>query len=103
MAGGALIVPGLVASGPVQSVAGMKLLSRIQVEPALAALFLWPRIPGDAERLQASSRQADQVLLQRIDAECVGHIVVVRLTVGSLGPHREPPIGTGECRGHAIL
>ena len=60
---GTLVVPGLIAAGPVQWVAGLELLAGIEVEPALAALPLCPAVPGDAERLQPPTRKCDQVLL----------------------------------------
>ena len=74
VAGGALIVPGLVAPGPVQRAARRQRLVRIKMHPALAALILRPAVPGDSERLIAPARKGDQILLQRIDAERIGDL-----------------------------
>src|SRR5271166_5651922 len=60
MAVGALVVPGLVAAGPVQWIAGFQLLAGIEVKPALAALVFWPAVPGNAERLQPPTGKRDQ-------------------------------------------
>ena len=101
MAVGAHVVPGLVAPGPVQPIAGRQPLVRIEVEPALAALLLRAAVPGDAERLIAAAGQGDQILLQRIDAERVGDRVVVQRPVGAVGAHHEPVAGAEERRGDA--
>ena len=89
MATGALVVPGLVAAGPVQWVTGLDLLSWVEVEPALAALLFRPAVPGDAERLQPLTGKSDQVLLQRIDAESVGDRIVVQCAIGAAGADHE--------------
>src|SRR5215472_7707271 len=90
MAIGALVVPGLVAPGPMQSTAGFELLLGIEVEPMLAALLSRPAIPGDAERLITPAGKCDQVLLQRIDAECIGDLIIVQRAIGTVGEHNEP-------------
>ena len=59
-------VPVLVAAAPVQGVAGRDRAFGVQAEPA--ATF---GIPGHRERLQASTRQGQQQLLERTHAECV--------------------------------
>jgi hypothetical protein len=82
---GALVVPGLVAPGPVQSIAGLELLAGVKVEPPLAALLFRPAVPGDTERLQPSTRERDQILLQRIDAEGVGDRIVLQCAVRTVG------------------
>jgi hypothetical protein len=74
---GALVVPGLVAPGPVQGIAGFELLAGIEMKPALAALVFWSAVPGDAERLIAPARKRDQILLQWIDTEGVSDRIVV--------------------------
>ena len=78
-------------SRPVQCsvVAGVDVLARVEVEPALPALLLRPRVPGDAERLQAAVREGDQVLLQRVDAERVADLEVGELAVGPVGVDEE--------------
>jgi hypothetical protein len=60
---GALVVPGLVAPGPVQRVARFELLVGVEMEPALAALLFRPAVPGDAQRLQPPAGKRDQILL----------------------------------------
>ena len=51
---GAHVVPGLVAAGPVQRVAGGQFLIGVEMVPAVPALILGTAVPGDAERLIAS-------------------------------------------------
>jgi hypothetical protein len=46
---GTLVIPGLVASNPVQSIAGRQFLVGIEVKPTLTALIFRPVVPGDAE------------------------------------------------------
>ena len=71
------------------------------MEPALPALILGPRIPGDAERLQPAVREGDQILLQRIDAEGVADLEVVELAVRPVGGDEELAVAPEEARGHA--
>src|SRR5215831_8359505 len=89
VATGALVIPGLVAPGPMQPIAGRQFPVGIEVEPALAALVLRPAVPGSAERLQPAARHRDQVLLQRIDAEGVGDRIFVQGAVGAVGADPE--------------
>jgi putative serine protease PepD len=56
MALGAHEVPVLVDAGPVQRIAGAKIQSRIEMEPALPALCFGTRIPGDSEGLQVGQK-----------------------------------------------
>jgi len=57
-------VPVLLALRPVQFVGVREVLARVEVEPALAALVLRPRVPRDRQRLHVAAGQLDQVLLQ---------------------------------------
>jgi hypothetical protein len=59
---GTFVVPSLVPPGPMQRVVGLELLTRVEMEPALAALLFRAAIPGDAERLIASHGKGDQIL-----------------------------------------
>jgi hypothetical protein len=86
---GALVVPGLVADGPVQWIAGLELLAGVELEPSLAALLFWPAVPANAERQQPPAGKRDQVLLQRIDAESVGDRIVVQCSVRAIGADHE--------------
>ncbi len=86
---GAHVVPVLAPGRPVQLVRVSHVLPRIEVKPALAALRLGARVPGDAERLEAPIGKLDEVLLERGHAERVLDIVVVQLAVGAIGPHHE--------------
>jgi hypothetical protein len=72
-----------------QPVPWRQLLIGVEMEPALAARVLCSTVPGDAERLQAAAGERDQILLQRIDAECVGDLVVVQGGVRTVGAHHE--------------
>ena len=89
MALGALQRPVLVATGPVQRILVVDLLAGLQMEPALAALILRPRIPGDRQRLIAAAGEGNQVLLQRIETEGVGDLVIGELAVRPVGAHHE--------------
>ena len=94
---GAHVVPGLVAAGPVQRLAGGQLLIGVEMVPAVPALIAGTAVPGDAERLIASVREFDQILLQRLDAECIGDRIFMLLAVRAIGPHHEPVARTIEC------
>ena len=96
-------VPVLRAPRPVQFVAEIDLLVRVLPEPALAAGFLGPRIPGQRERLQAPARQLDQVLLQRLDAEGVLDLEVGELAVGAVGADEELAVAREEVRCNALV
>src|SRR5262245_18476288 len=81
MAVGAHVVPVLLPPGPVELVAVVDILLRIEMEPALAARLTRTRVPGDRQRLQAAARQLDQILLQRPDAKRVLDLEVGELAV----------------------
>src|SRR4029434_2239387 len=85
MALGAHKIPILVEPGPVQNVVVFDLFVRIEVEPTLSAFMLWPTVPGDGKRLQASIGKLNQVLLKRIDAEGKFHLEGRQLAVRSVG------------------
>ena len=84
MALGAHRVPALVAARPVQRVVGRHVLVGVEVEPAPA-----PDVPRDRQRLQAAAGERDQHLLQRLDAEHVGHVEVLELARGTRRGHAE--------------
>ena len=85
----ALVIPVLVDAGPVQPVARLDGLPRIKMKPALAALPLGARIPGDRQRLQPAARHGDQVLLERFDAEGVQDPVIVQPPIRAVGRYVE--------------
>src|SRR5262249_60658398 len=66
----ALVVPGLVASGPVEWVPGREPL-RVEREPALAARVPGASVPGQAQRLEPALGKGDEVLLKRPHPERV--------------------------------
>jgi hypothetical protein len=100
---GAHVVPVLAAPRPVQHVAIVDLLARIQVVPALAAGFLRPCVPGDPERLYAAAVELDQVLLQRVHAERVADRVVVQRAVGAVGRDEITAVARAEGRRHVAV
>ncbi len=95
---GALEVPVLADAGPVQRIAGPDVLAGVEVEPALSALRLRARVPGDGQRLLAAARKLDQVLLQRAHAERVGDLVVGELPVRAVGVDEVPAVAAEEGR-----
>jgi hypothetical protein len=101
MALGAHVIPVLAGARPVELVPPGHVLAGVEVEPSLPALCLRPRVPGDAERLNAAIGELDEVLLERRGAEGVRDLVVPERAVGTIGPHRELPVAAEEGRGHA--
>src|SRR5512139_410016 len=73
------------------------------MKPALAAGGLRPRIPTNAEGLQAPAGELDEILLQRIDAEGVGDAVLAQGAVGTVRTHEEPAILPEERRDHPVV
>ena len=100
---GAHVVPVLQEPGPVEDIAVVDLLSRVQVEPALPAGRRRAAVPRDAEGLIAPAGKLDQVLLQRLDPEGVGDPVVAQGAVWTVRPHEVLPVAREEGRGHAVL
>src|SRR4051794_3302177 len=100
---GAHVVPVLVPAGPVLRAAGRRRVGRVEVEPVLPALLLRPRVPRDPERLQAAVGEADQVLLQRVDAERVADLEVGRLPGRPIGVDPVTAVAAEEGGGDASL
>ena len=67
------------------------------MKPPLAALVFRPAVPGDAERLVAAAWHGYQILLQRLDAERIGDLVIMQRAVGTVDPHHELVAPTEEC------
>ena len=95
-------VPVLRALRPVQFVAMVEHFFGVLAEPALSAGLFRPRVPGDRHRLQAAARQLDEVLLLRLHTECVPHLEVGELAVGSVGTDEELAVALEELRGDAV-
>jgi hypothetical protein len=93
---GAHEVPGLVDAGPMQRITGLELPVGVEVKPALPALILGPRIPGDAERLHPAVREGDQILLERVDAERVADLECAELAVRPVGDDEELAVAPEE-------
>ena len=74
-----------------------------QVVPALATLFPGPCIPGDCQCLQATPREWQQVLLQGVDTEHVGHLEVGELAVLTVGTHHEFFTVAVKAAGNAVV
>ena len=100
---GAHEVPVLVGTRPVEGVVVGHGLLRVEVEPALAALFLRARVPDDVQRLVAASGKRDEVLLQGIDAERVRDRVLVELPVGAVRLNEVLAVALEEGRGDAEM
>ena len=80
------VVPVLLPACPVELVAEVDFLVRVEMKPALAARLARARIPGDRQRLEATARQLDQVLLERPHAERVLDLEIGELAVRPAGP-----------------
>ncbi|MCY1400465.1 hypothetical protein D9M71_155550 [compost metagenome] len=87
----------LLRAAPVQGIAEVHALSGVEVEPGALV-----HIPGHAQGLQAAAADLDQVLLQRRDAEGVGHTEVGRLAVGAGGVDPEAAVLAEEAGGFAF-
>src|SRR4051794_12809453 len=85
MAVGAHIVPGEIHSRPMQRIGRGELFIRVERKPAPAACFLWAAVPGKGRYLIAPAGKRNEILLQRIDPERIGNLVVVRFAVGAFG------------------
>src|SRR5262249_24409316 len=96
-------VCGLLYAGPVQRVTGHKLLAGIKVKPVLTARRHRPRVPGDAESLQAPARQLHQVLLQRLDAQRELDLEVAGFAVRPRGVNQVTPVAAQERRLNSVL
>ena len=71
---------------------------RVEREPTLVN-----GVPRDGEALQSSAGHRDQVLLQRFDAEGVGHLELASLAVRPFGLDQEEPVAAEEARRHAFV
>src|SRR5689334_17588492 len=97
------VVPVVLSTSPVELVAMLGYDARTEREPALAAISRRPSVPGNQQRLHASARQLDQILLKRRYAECVANIEVVNAAVRALGLHDVAITATKEGRGHTSV
>src|SRR5215475_2079456 len=68
----------------------------IEMEPALSALVFRPTVPGNRQCLQTPVGKFDQVLLKRIHAECVFHLIGCEVAVRSVGLDKKFPVFTKE-------
>ena len=91
VAGGALVIPGLLRAGPVKGIAGGGGRSGLQVKPALAARGGGAGVPGYGEVLQPPAGQRNQQLLQRLDAENMSGLEAPPPAVGPGGLYKEAP------------
>ncbi|WP_228779119.1 hypothetical protein [Methylobacter sp. BlB1] len=73
------------------------------MKPALAALFLWPAVPGDGQGLQPSARKLDQILLERREAEGVLDLEIGKPAVRAVSVHQITPVLAEEPGNHAVL
>jgi hypothetical protein len=116
VAGRAHVVPVLGRPGPVQLVGVRDRLVGVEVVPALATGRFGPRVPRDAEYLESTrpvpigreggSRcvvDPQQVLLQGVEAERIGDLVLANPAVRSVGVNDERVATALEARGHAVM
>lgn len=88
---------------PVERIRSRYLLAGIEREPALASPFPGPRVPPDSESLQAASRERNQVLLQRIDSECIRSFEILQLAIRAIAMDVILAVLLEEAGGHAIF
>jgi hypothetical protein len=91
------IIPSLIDTGPMQWIRKRNFLTWIEKEPALSAALPRATVPCDAERLQASARHRDQILLQRRDAKGVLDFVIPKSAVSTIGTDHELWVPAKEC------
>src|SRR6266853_916298 len=103
MAFGTHEIPVLVQLAPMQDVVMLDLVVRIKMEPALAAGFLRPAVPGKRQRLQSPIGEFDEILLQGIEAERVLDLEHAELAVGPVGLNQEFSVFAKEARVHAVI
>ena len=84
-----------------QDVSGGRRRIGVKVIPALAG-WRGSRVPCDAERLQASAGNGDQILLKRIDAERVSDVEVADYAVGSFRADDVSSVALREGRRDAV-
>ncbi len=97
------VVPVQVDLAPVERIVRADVLVGVEVEPALSALCLGPRVPGDGEGLLAAVREVDEVLLQGPHAERVRHLPGPGRAVGGLRADHEVAVLTVEAGGLAVV
>ena len=73
------------------------------MKPALATLVLWAGVPGEPEHLEAPVRKRDEVLLERVDTECIGDFVIVERPVGTVGTDHKLVTDARKCADHAEI
>src|SRR5262245_28450245 len=98
MAFGATALPVLVASGPVQAIAGRNVCGRIKMIPSLSF-----GVPSDVENLQAPFFGLDQILLKRRDPNGVPDFKRRQLSIGSVGFDEIFAVLPEEARGDLLL
>src|SRR5205807_9119644 len=96
-------IPVLVQLGPMQDVVVLDLFVRVEMKPALAALLLGTRVPGDGERLQPPVGKLDQILPQWIDPERVFDLESRELAVRPVGLHQELAVLPEEARVNSVI
>ena len=62
------------------------------MEPALAAIVLGSAIPRDGQCLQPAIREFDQVLLKRVHAKSVFHLISRKLPIGPISLDKKFPV-----------
>src|SRR5271168_3711086 len=103
VAAGAHIVPGLVPPRPMHWIGGRQFPIRVELEPALTTVFPPAAVPGDTQRLKPAAGKADQVLLQGINPESEGNLIVVWLSVSAFRSHHEGLAGAAEAGYDPVL
>jgi hypothetical protein len=82
---GAHEIPILIEFRPAQNVVVPNVFVRIEMEPTLAALVFRSAVPCDRQSLQPSVRKFDKILLKRIHAERVFHLIGGQFSVMPVG------------------
>ena len=57
----------------------------VEMKPALPAVLLGTRVPGNRQRLQPAVRELNEILLQRMDSKGVLNLVIMEFAVRPVG------------------
>src|SRR5262249_40922742 len=96
-------IPILIEPGPVQHIVVLDVFVGIEMKPTLAALLFRARVPGNRQCLHPTIGEFNEILLQRIDAECVLDLEGGELAIRSVGFDEILSVFAEETGKHAVI